>query len=56
MFRPLKTNISLLHFRNTEFLFAIQTGSRLTVPNFSLSCGQKKEQWYILSTPEANQF
>lgn len=55
MFRPLSIKISMLHFRNINFLFAIQTVSRLTVPNFSLICPQKKEKWYILSTHEVNQ-
>lgn len=56
IFRPLNIKISLLHFRSINFLFAIQIVSRLTVPNFSLTCPQKKEKWHILSTPEVNQF
>lgn len=55
MFRPLNIKISIPHFRNIDFLFAIQIVSRLTVPNFSLICPQKKEKWYILSTHEVNQ-
>lgn len=56
IFRPLNIKISLLPFRSINFLFAIQIVSRLTVPNFSLICPQKKEKWHILSTPEVNQF
>lgn len=55
MFRSLNIKISIPHFRNIDFLFAIQIVSRLTVPNFSLICPQKKEKWYILSTHEVNQ-
>lgn len=44
-FRSLTIKISLLHFAKIDFLFAIQTVSRLTVPNFSLICPQKKEKW-----------
>lgn len=56
MFRSLNIKIFWLHFRNIDFLFATQIVFRLTVPNFSLICPQKKEKWYILSNPEVKQF